>query len=51
MIPIITHKCKTVAGTRVRKLRELKAGLHLLVVVVREGLLEEVTSELRSQDQ
>lgn len=42
---LITHNCKTVAEIRVRKLGELKAGLHLLVVVVREGLLEEVKSE------
>ena len=33
-----------------KKLGELRAGLHLLVEVVREGILKEVTSKLmRSQ--
>lgn len=50
MIPV-AHKCKTVSGIRVKKLDELKAGPHLLAVVVREGILKEVTNELsRSQD-
>lgn len=41
------NKCKTVVGIRLKKLGELKAGPHRLVGVIREGILEEVTSELR----